>query len=304
MRRIRITLPATVTNLGPGLNGLGLAFALRTTVEMSARSDDQLVVEAAGEGAEEFTELRHPAVLALMRAFQHMEQALPGVHIRIDNQIPIDSGLGAEAAFTVAGVLGASNLLNRTYTRDDILAMAAQIMGRADGVVTSMLGGLAAGVLCDDESVIYRTFPAKEMQIVVVYPDIRGYEKKLDRALPKTVYLEDALYNLSRVPLIIDAFQQGDLSEVGKLMEDRLQTPALMKYISGYEEVIQAAQTAGAQAISISGEGPAVVAFSDKRHHSIAEAMRRAFKNKRVNARTWVLPIDRQGIVMSMSQSV
>ena len=143
MRKVKVVLPATVTNLGPGLNSLALALALHVTVEIIERTDDIFTVETSGEGAGYYsTGLRHPVVLGLAYIFQKLERAPLGLTIRVDSRIPPASGLGSEAAFLIAGVIGANNLFGNPFNRETIVTLAAEVCRRPDHAVTAILGGL------------------------------------------------------------------------------------------------------------------------------------------------------------------
>jgi homoserine kinase len=303
MYKVKITLPATVTNLGPGLNSLGLAIGLHTTIEISRRDDEQLIVETEGEGAGRYgMGLRHPAALAMMRVFQRREQAVLGLNVRVSNNIPLNSGLGAEAAFWVAGVIGANNMMGTLYKREQILEIAAQISGLPSQVVTSVMGGVTASFVNANE-IIYRALPAASMQIVIALPNLPNYASESAKVKPDRVALIDALFNLSRVPLLVEALRVGDLHLIGQLMDDRLHVPYLKPHITGYDHVVEMARRAGALAVSLSGDGPAVIAFAEQNHKKLALTMQEAFENSGVKARTWVVPVDTQGIVVSVSGS-
>lgn len=296
MRKIKIRLPATMVNLGPGLNTLGLALGLYVTVEISPREDDTLLVDPHGEGAGRYSVgLRHPVVLGLSRMFQRMERTTMGINIRIDNQIPVASGLGAETAFLVAGVIGGNNLLGNPYKRDELLEIAAQI-SRPDSAVTTMLGGLTTSLL-DEDVLTYRTLPVAALRVALVLPELAQYPRPapLDR-VPMTA----TLHNLNRVPLLIDALRTGDLKLLAKTLNDALQQPRLIPQIPAYNEIVEAAKAAGAAAVSIAGDGPAIMAFAERNHAQIAAAMQAAFQYAGVQARVWVVPVDTQGIVISV----
>ncbi len=302
MRKVKITLPATVTNLGPGVHTLGLALGLYTTVEITERSDEALVVEPEGEGAGHYSiGLQHPVVLALIRVFQRLERAPLGLTVKITNQIPVASGLGAEAAFQVAGVVSANNLLGNSLSRAEVLEMAAQLSRRPDHTVTAILGGLTASFVNAD-TLIYRTFPVSSPRVVVVLPAIDNYPD--DAGAPERVTFDDAVHNLNRIPLLVEALRSGDLVQIGRLMDDKILAPLLRPHISGYDHVVAIAHRAGAKAITISGNGPALVAFASSGHKKLAEAMEAAFENAGVRARSWIVPVDTQGVVVSIAQSV
>lgn len=302
MRKVKITLPAALTNLGAGVGALGLALSLHTVIEISQRADSQLIVDTEGEGSGRYSMgLRHPVLLAMMRVFQKLERAPIGVNIRITNQIPVNSGLGAEAAFLVAGVIGAHNLLGGTFARAEILQSAAQISpDGVTGVTTTLLGGLTAGVL-DGDTLIYRAIPVQAMKVVVVVPEIEDYAART--SVPERVTFADAVHNLSRVPLLTEGLRAGDLKLIGRALDDKLRTPSLSARIPGYQHVIEIARRAGASAVTISGDGPALVAFAERDHERVSEAMVAAFAGADVQARAWVLPLDTQGVVISAAQS-
>lgn len=299
MQKIKIRLPATITNLGPGLNSLGLAVGLYTTVDISGRNDEALNFQAFGEGAEAFeTPLKHPVVLALARFFQELERTHLGINIRVENQIPLKSGLGAETAFAVAGVLGANNLLGDLYKRDELLEIAATIT-RPDGVAAALLGGLSIGIM-EDDSLLYRTLAVKPFQLVIVTPKIDNYAVP---PLPEQIPRHEALHNLSRLPLLLEALRLGDVKLLATAIDDHLLTPRLAERISGYRILADVARNRGALAVTTCGNGPSVVALTEANHRRIGEDMVAAFKSVGVEARYWVLPIDTQGVVISAMQS-
>ncbi len=303
MRKIKITLPAAATNLGPGVGTLGLALGLHVVIEMSERRDQQLVVETEGEGAGDYsTGLRHPVVLALIRLFQAQERAALGITIRITNPIPLNSGLGVEAAFLVGGIIGANNLLGNPYSREQLLQLAAQFSPRPDAVLATLLGGLTSGILHDGH-LLHHSLPVTPLKIVVVLPSVDKYQVSVEQTVPQRVSLESAVYNLQRIPLLIEGLRTGNLRLIGQVLDDRLHMPFLTAHIPGYSHVLEIARRAGTAALTISGNGPALLAFTESRHDVLAEALVTAFANAGVEARAWVLPIDTQGVVISAVQS-
>lgn len=303
MRRVKVTLPATITNLGPGLNSLGLAVGLRLDVEFTDRTDEALVVETSGEGSGRYAiGLRHPVVLGMTRVYQRFERAPSGLTIRIDNQIPLGSGLGGEAAFLIAGVVGANNLLGGLLAREPLLHLAVEVSRRADHTVTAMLGGLTASRF-EDENLTYARLPVEPMQTVIVVPELSSYAASARANIPDRVALADALYDLSALPLLMDALRRGDHALIRAGLQDRLIAPSRLVQIPGANDVIAAAQNSGASAVALCGAGPALVAFAPRDHHLIADAMLAAFENHGVSARSWIVPVDMQGIVLSAART-
>ena len=300
MQKIKIRLPATITNLGAGIQSLGLALGLYTTVEISQRNDNQLKVEFVGEGKDAFdTSLKNPAILGMSRFFQHLEKTVLGIDIYIKNDIPLNSGLGGEEAMMVAGLMGANDLMNHPFNRFELMEMAAKISD-ADNTITTLLGGLTATYFEDDE-LLYRALPITPFKIIVIVPEIDDYTQP---ELPDSVSFADVLNNTRRIPLLLEGLRKGDTDLLTQVLDDKIYNPLFADSIAGYGHVMEIGQRAGAGAIIVSGNGPSLLAFATKNHDRIAEDMRLAFKSTGVEARSWVLPIDTQGVVISAMHSV
>jgi homoserine kinase len=299
MQKIKIRLPATITNFGPGVQSLGLAVGLYVTVEISGRKDDALTLEMKGEGADHpISPLKHPVALGVQRFFQTVEKTPIGINIRVENQIPLNSGLGAESAMTLTGILGANFLMGEVYTWADLLETAADLI-QPDRVVTAIHGGLTASLLQEGE-LTYRSLPAAALKVIVVVPQAEHYNPP---DLPERVLLRDALHNLQRMPLLIEALRLGDLKLLARMMDDRLSLPHRSSALRDYEAVAATSKRMGALAVSLCGEGPTLIAFAENRHERIADEIRLTLRDMGVTARTWVLPVDTQGIVFSIMQS-
>lgn len=303
MRRAKITLPATVLGLGPAVKGLGLALGMHLIVEVSERTDEQLVVEPTGEGAGRYSVgARHPVVLGLSRVFQRLERAPLGLTVRIENRIPLDSGLGAETAFRVAGVIGANNLMGNPLARGDVLQIVSEMSHDTERAVTTICGGLtASGVY--DESLHYRSLPVAVQRVVLILPELDNYAQDIEGVVPDRVLLADALHNLSQIPMLLDALRDGDHTLLAKVMTDSLTMQFYRPYIRGYERVVDALRKEGASAVTLSGTGPALVVFAESNHRQLAEAAQQAFHAVGVRSRVWILPVDTQGVVVSVAQT-
>ena len=296
MGRVRLTVPATSANLGPGFDTLGLALGLRNIVELETAGQG-LDVEIIGEGE---AALAHDAnnltVKAVYRVFEKVGAPIQPLKFRLTNTIPPASGMGSSAAATVGGLVAANTLLDNALSRDELLAMAADMEGHPDNACAAMLGGLviASG---GSEGLIYQRVRIAPMQVAIALPDVHVMTEDLRALLPKTVTLADAAFNIGRAALVIQALAEGDYDLLGDAMHDRLHEPYRKSAIPGYNQAVRAALEAGASAVAISGSGPALIAFAPQNHAAIMRAMSDAFA--RVTERrvkTWTLPVDTQGV--------
>lgn len=303
MRRIKINLPGAITNLGVGVNSIGLGIGMYTTVEISERTDTLLNVETHGEDAGRYSlGLRHPVVLGMSRLFQKLEKTVPGLNILVENRIPAALGLGVETAFVVAGLVAANNLFGNPYSRNDVLNLATRLTGRADQAVTTMIGGLTTSAIIDDK-LIYRSLPVAAQKLVITLPQLPDYVERTRRILPDRVPMRDALHNLSRLPLLLEAFRSGDMAFAGQVIEDKLFAPYRLAHIPNIEDIAHVAKLNGAAAITLCGSGPALLTFAKDNHAKIAAVMVSGFEDVGIKAQSWVLPIDTQGLIVSVAQS-
>lgn len=292
--KVKVRVPATTANLGPGFDCLGLALGLHNTVEIE-RTDGELRISVDGEGdnliSTGTTNLAYRAVAAL---FEHVGEPLLGLHIHLSNAIPLMSGLGSSSAAIVGGLVAANALLGEPLARDEILALAIEIEGHPDNVAPALLGGLV--VVADAEGApIYRRIRISPLDVVVVVPDFQLATAEARAALPAQVPFADAVHNLGRTALLVQGLSHADYDLLACAMDDRLHQPYRAPLIPGLADVFKAARQAGAAGVALSGAGPSVVAFTPQTHEAIAEAMRRAFASHGLSARTMLLTTTTEG---------
>jgi homoserine kinase len=294
---VRVRVPATTANLGPGFDALGLALDLWNEAEFSLhprRKKLRLTIE--GEGAETLPQDETNAIAAAaLQLYKLMGKPADGLSIHCVNRIPLVSGLGSSSAALLTGMLGANTLLGEPFRREEILTMATESEGHPDNVVPAMLGGLVASAIRGGE-VLSRKLLVSPTAITVVMPDFYFPTKSARAILPEYVLRQEAVFNLSRAVLVIKALEMGDLALLGEIMDDRLHQPYRLPLIPGAEAAIQAARKAGANAVALSGAGPSLIAFSGQpADGKIGEAMKQAFEKAGLPARIFPLNISQSG---------
>jgi homoserine kinase len=290
---VSVNVPASTANLGPGFDCLGLALGLRNQLELVTR-DSGLEVEVHGEGRSELpTDSTNLTVQAAFGVFDRLGQRPPGLMFRCANQIPLGSGLGSSAAAAVAGALGANALVSGGLSSEQILALVYEIEGHADNAAASLYGGLNV-VASDADSLLVRRLPTADLELAVAVPEINLSTRAMRKALPKVVPLQDAVFNLGHSMLLAEALRAGDWDLLAFAAQDRLHQPYRLRQITGFDQAAEAARSAGARAVVLSGAGPGVVAFGGQ-PSEVAESLVRGFQRAGVSARSWVLPIASQG---------
>lgn len=295
--KIKIKVPATSANLGPGFDALGLALDLWNETEFATA--DEFSIEIEGEGADRLAPNRKNLILrSAQKAYDLAGQPMPPLCVRCVNRIPTGSGLGSSAAAVLTGLLGANALLGSPLSRQDILGHVTEIEGHPDNVAPALLGGLVVSTM-DEGRVITHRLPVKPLAITVVLPDFEFPTRKARAVLPKEVPLKDAAYNLSRAVLAVEALRSGDLDLLGQVMDDRLHQPYRLKLIPGAVKAIEAGKQAGAAAVALSGAGPSLIAFSAEENPNIGNGIQKAFESTGLKARILQLGITEQGALVS-----
>jgi homoserine kinase len=291
---MKVLVPATTANLGPGFDCLGMALALYQEIELT-EIPHGLEIVIDGEGAAELSHDANNLILrSAQRVFDRVGYVPSGLCLRSINRIPMMGGLGSSSAAIVGGLVAANALTNDRLTNPQLLDLAIEIEGHPDNVAPALLGGLVI-VAADEQGPIVDRVDVPDLTVVVINPDLRVATKTARRILPTQIPRADAIFNAGRVALVTLALSRGDLDLLGRAMDDRLHQPLRKHLIIGYDMVLAAAKSAGAAAIAISGSGPSLIAFAHDRHAEIAAAMTAAFAANAIESRTWILKVDRLG---------
>lgn len=300
MNGVRVTVPASSANLGPGFDCLALALDLH--LELVARPiGDDLVIEIAGEGAGQLPHDGNNLIYQALRAvYQEEGSQAPGLRLTVANQIPVKSGLGSSSAALVAGALAAFGLLSVDPEPGFVLQLARRLEGHADNAAASLLGGLVA-IGPAQGQIEWLKLPMEPAKLVVVLPQVELSTRAMRDALPTAVEHASATRNLARVPFLIEALRRGDLSLLGRAARDEIHEPHRLGLIPGADEARQAGLAAGAAAVVLSGAGPALMAFvDDELIDEVARAMQSAFEAAGVSARVLHLRPEFRGATVSM----
>jgi len=138
------------------------------------------------------------------------------------------------------------------------------------------------------------------LNVVIVLPDYQLLTADARAALPDHIPLSDAIFNASRIGLLIRALETADYKKLHCAMQDRLHQPYRIQLIPGMKDAFQAAQEAGAAGVALSGAGPSLIAFAPERHQEISAAAVSAFTRAGYVCRTWQLPVDTIGVIVSV----
>jgi homoserine kinase len=265
---VRVRVPATSANLGPGFDSLGLALTLHDEVEVEV-APSGLSIEVTGEGAEVADRgENHLIVKVIRQAFDVLTTKYggtlpqPGLRLRCVNRIPHSRGLGSSSAAIVAGLLAARALHPYGEGLDDgaTLALATEIEGHPDNVAPCLAGGLT--IAWQDHAGPKSVTLDVDMEVVVFVPDRRVATERARGLLPDVVAHRDAAANAGRAALLVAALTgRTDLGVLLAATEDRLHQKYRAPAMPESAELLARLREKGIPAV-ISGAGPAVLAFT------------------------------------------
>lgn len=248
---VKIRVPASSANLGPGFDSFGIALSLYNdyTFELA----DHLEIIGCPP---QYSDERNLSIIAFKATLKVLGQPYTGVKMTVDAQIPFCSGLGSSAATIVAGAKGANALYGNPLTNDQLLKICNDIEGHPDNVAPAIYGGMTVSVVQNGipYCVQYPVHP--DLRFVVMTPDFPLATKESRRVLPQMVSRQDAIYNLSHAGLLPKALELGDERLIRLAIQDRLHEPFRRPLITDLTLVEKAATDLGAIAFCISGAGP------------------------------------------------
>ncbi|HYE57965.1 MAG TPA: homoserine kinase, partial [Rhodothermales bacterium] len=301
-----VAAPASLSNLGPGFDTLGLALdGLDDTAEVWSIDTPSVTAVAAQDGAAWTLppDARNTAVIAARAVLHHAGREDAGLVLRLRKAVTPGSGLGSSAASAVAGALGAAAALGLGADKADLIEAvlegeaAASGAWHGDNAVPSLLGGLVL-VSATDPTRYRRLTLGAPLHLAVLLPQVQVLTKAARAMLPASVPLRDAVSNTTHLAFLIHALQAGDVDEAGRcIMQDRLVEPVRATLVPCYTPVRRAALDAGAYGAALSGSGPAIFALCRSRLHAqrTAEAMREASEAHGIEANAYACATCEEG---------
>lgn len=248
---VRVRVPATTANLGPGFDSVGMALSLYNTFEIYESDEkpdfdeDNLIYKAS------------------KYIYEKKNIDYQNLRIRVEGDVPRSRGLGSSATCIIGGLVGANELLGRPFSTDDILNFATEIEGHPDNVAPALLGSCIFSIMKGDRVIYHRLSGLNEIQSYAAIPEF-PLETALARSvLPEKVPFVDAINNLSRMPFLLEGLRTSNLDMILEGTIDRLHEPYRKELIHGYE-IMKDIEKRVKGRMLISGAGPTLLFITDR----------------------------------------
>lgn len=257
---IKITVPGTSANIGPGFDTLGLALNIF----------NEITVEKKDTGIDVLWEVPNPNIpleenlvyVALMHTLKKYEKThLGGIITMTKIDIPISRGLGSSAAAIVCGIYAANYIMDNILSTDEIVNIATELEGHPDNVAPAILGNMILSVM-DGNNVLYSKidFP-EEILFNVLIPNFKLSTEKARSVLPKSYSASDCISNASRLALMLAFLREGKFENLRVCLEDKIHQPYRFELINNSLDIFEKSKELGALGEFISGAGPTLITW-------------------------------------------
>ena len=219
MKKIKIRIPGTTANLGPGFDCLGLALNLYNTFTFEESLQWKFI-----HFEERYANDMNLVVRSMRKVYEKANKPLRPFSISIEEQVPISRGLGSSATCILAGIVAANYFLDFHLSDQEIIQFATEMEGHPDNVAPAFLGSLVSSV--NTEQIITVKHEIDEsLHFIALIHNFPLSTREAREVLPHEISYQDTIYNMSRAINLPYALSKGDLSMLFSLIDDRMHQP-------------------------------------------------------------------------------
>ena len=291
---MKIIVPATSANVGPGFDSVGIAVSKYLTIDVLEAQENWWIEHDLGEEIPSNEEN-----LLLQTALQVAPDMAPH-RLKMTSEVPLARGLGSSSSVIVAGIELANQLGKLSLSDEDKLEIATKIEGHPDNVAPAIFGNLVVASYVDQQT-NHLVLPFPECALVAFVPNYELKTSDSRNVLPSEWTYKEAVAASSIANVAIAALAKGDLRVAGKAIEaDRFHERYRQQLVAEFPQVKEVAHQHDAYATYLSGAGPTIMTLLPVEH---AEAFAKDLKSKGLNGQVFSLNIDTTGVKVENSES-
>ena len=284
---MRITVPATSANVGPGFDSVGIAVSKYLTIDVLEAQENWWIEHDLGE------EIPSDEENLLLQTALQVASDLPPHRLKMTSEVPLARGLGSSSSVIVAGIELANQLGNLCLSDEDKLEIATKIEGHPDNVAPAIFGNLVVASYVDQET-NHLVLPFPECALVAFVPNYELKTSDSRNVLPSEWTYKEAVAASSIANVAIAALAKGDLRVAGKAIEaDRFHERYRQQLVAEFPQVKDIAHQHEAYATYLSGAGPTIMTLLPVEH---SEAFAKDLESKDLNGQVFSLKIDTTGV--------
>ena len=291
---MRITVPATSANVGPGFDSVGIAVSKYLTIDVLEAQENWWIEHDLGE------EIPSNEENLLLQTALQVASDLPPHRLKMTSEVPLARGLGSSSSVIVAGIELANQLGKLSLSDENKLEIATKIEGHPDNVAPAIFGNLVVASYVDQQT-NHLVLPFPECALVAFVPNYELKTSDSRNVLPSEWTYKEAVEASSIANVAIAALAKGDLRVAGKAIEaDRFHESYRQQLVAEFPQVKEVAHQHDAYATYLSGAGPTIMTLLPVEH---AEAFAKDLESKDLNGQVFSLKIDTTGVKIEGSES-
>ena len=291
---MRITVPATSANVGPGFDSVGIAVSKYLTIDVLEAQENWWIEHDLGE------EIPSDEENLLLQTALQVASDLPPHRLKMTSEVPLARGLGSSSSVIVAGIELANQLGKLSLSDENKLEIATKIEGHPDNVAPAIFGNLVVASYVDQQT-NHLVLPFPECALVAFVPNYELKTSDSRNVLPSEWTYKEAVAASSIANVAIAALAKGDLRVAGKAIEaDRFHESYRQQLVAEFPQVKEVAHQHDAYATYLSGAGPTIMTLLPVEH---AEAFAKDIESKGLNGQVFSLKIDTTGVKVEKSES-
>lgn len=291
---LKIKVPASTANMGPGFDVLALSFKLYN--EFIFEDSKELIINTPNK---RYNNKNNLVYRTLVQVLEEKGIEAPALKLTMTNEIPISRGLGSSATCILAGVIAANRYLKKKMTTEEIYLKAVAIEGHCDNISSQFFGGLTLSMREEDRIFYRKANIPSGLLCTALIPDFTLSTKKARAVLPETVSLTDATYNLSHAMLFVESLKNGQFKDLKYFLKDKLHEPYRSSLIPNFDRIIQKAYDLGAYGAFLSGAGPTIMILRKNEENSFKKNIQNYLNTLEDQWKAVDLSIDNEGTIIS-----
>ncbi|NEW04514.1 homoserine kinase [Paenibacillus sp. SYP-B3998] len=300
-QKVRVRVPASTANLGPGFDSLGMALNLYAWIDMSI--SDNTTIHLIGDQMNGVPADKSNLIYKVAQmVFEQAGVSHPELDIAMYSEIPLTRGLGSSASAIIGALAGANALIGYKLTQDELFQIATRLEKHPDNVGASLFGGIVVAFWDGHRAESIRLEPDVNLEVLVAIPAFQLSTEKARSVMPQQVMMKDAVFNLSHSSLLVAALSTGNLGMIRYAMKDALHQPYRAPLIPGMATILEQADQYGALGAALSGAGPTMLALVDARSERKAELetfLKETLLKEGIEAQTLWLKPSAEGVTTS-----
>lgn len=284
---MKIIVPATSANVGPGFDSVGIAVSKYLTIDVLEAQENWWIEHDLGE------EIPSDEENLLLQTALQVASDLPPHRLKMTSEVPLARGLGSSSSVIVAGIELANQLCNLCLSDEEKLEIATKIEGHPDNVAPAIFGNLVVASYVDQQT-NHLVLPFPECALVAFVPNYELKTSDSRNVLPSEWSYKEAVAASSIANVAIAALAKGDLRVAGKAIEaDRFHERYRQQLVAEFPQVKDLAHQHEAYATYLSGAGPTIMTLLPVEH---SEAFAKDLESKDLNGQVFSLKIDTTGV--------